>query len=60
MLAFTLAHLSVIVLRFTEPDRPRAFRIPLNVPVAGASVPLPAVLGVLLGVTAWVSVRGPA
>jgi APA family basic amino acid/polyamine antiporter len=56
MLAFTVAHLSVIVLRFREPDRPRAFRIPLNVPVGGASVPLPAVLGVLLGSTAWVSV----
>jgi APA family basic amino acid/polyamine antiporter len=56
MLAFTLAHLSVIVLRFTEPDRPRAFRIPLNVPVAGASLPLPAVLGVFLGGTAWLSV----
>ncbi len=28
MLAFTLAHLSVIVLRFREPDRPSAFRVP--------------------------------
>ncbi|MGH3995115.1 MAG: APC family permease, partial [Pseudonocardiaceae bacterium] len=56
MLAFTLAHLSVIVLRFREPDRPRAFSIPLNVGVGGASLPLPAVLGVLLGGTAWVSV----
>jgi basic amino acid/polyamine antiporter, APA family len=56
MLAFTLAHLSVIVLRFTEPDRPRAFRIPLNLSVAGSSVPLPAVFGVFLGTTAWVSV----
>ena len=27
MLAFTLAHLSVIVLRFREPDAPRAFRV---------------------------------
>ena len=33
MLAFTLAHLSVIVLRFREPDRARPFRIPLSVPV---------------------------
>jgi basic amino acid/polyamine antiporter, APA family len=56
MLAFTLAHLAVIVLRFTEPDRPRAFRIPLNVRVRGASLPLPAVFGVLLGGTAWLSV----
>ena len=56
MIAFTLAHLSVIVLRFKEPDRPRPFRMPLNVRVGGASLPLPAVLGALLGVGGWVSV----
>jgi APA family basic amino acid/polyamine antiporter len=31
MLAFTIAHLSVIVLRFREPDRPSAYRVPLSV-----------------------------
>ena len=36
MLAFSLAHLSIIVLRFREPDRPSAFRVPLSVPVRGA------------------------
>ena len=55
-LAFTIAHLSVIVLRFREPDRPSAFRIPLSVPVRGGSIPLPAALGVLLSGAGWVSV----
>ncbi len=56
LLAFTLAHVSVIRLRFTEPDRPRPYRMPLNVPFRGASVPVPAVLGALLSAAAWVSV----
>ena len=56
MLAFTLAHLSVIVLRFREPDRPRPFRVPLNVRVRGADVPLPCVAGALMGAAGWVSV----
>jgi APA family basic amino acid/polyamine antiporter len=56
MLAFTLAHLSIIVLRFREPEARRPFRVPLNVRVRGGAVPLPAVLGVLLGGAAWGSV----
>ena len=56
MLAFTLAHLSVIVLRFREPDRTRPFRIPLSVPVGKGSIPIPAALGALLGTAGWVTV----
>ena len=56
MLAFTLAHLSVIVLRFREPDRTRPFRIPLSVPVGRGSIPIPAALGALLGGAGWVTV----
>jgi len=56
MLAFTLAHLSVIVLRFREPDLPRPFRVPLNVTVGRGSIPLPSALGALLGGSAWVTV----
>jgi len=56
MLAFTLAHLSVIVLRFREPDSPRPFRVPLNVRVRGADVPIPCVVGAVMGATGWVSV----
>ena len=45
MLAFLIAHVSVCVLRYREPDRERPYRIPLNVHVRGGDVPLPAVLG---------------
>jgi APA family basic amino acid/polyamine antiporter len=56
MLAFTLAHASVIVMRFREREAPRAFRIPLSVPVRGGSLPLPAVVGAVGSFAAWVSV----
>lgn len=56
MLAFTLAHVSVIVLRFREPDAKRAFRIPWSIPMGRGSIPIPAAIGALVGAAAWVSV----
>jgi APA family basic amino acid/polyamine antiporter len=56
MLAFTIAHASVIVMRFRESEARRAFRIPLSVPLRGGSVPLPALVGALGSFAAWVSV----
>jgi basic amino acid/polyamine antiporter, APA family len=56
MLAFTIAHVSIIVLRYREPKLPRAFRIPFSVQVGGGSLPLPAVAGALISGGAWVSV----
>ena len=56
MLAFTIAHVSIIVLRYREPKLPRAFRIPFSVNVGGGSLPLPAVAGTLIAGGAWVSV----
>jgi basic amino acid/polyamine antiporter, APA family len=56
MIAFSLAHLSIIVLRFREPDRPSAFRVPLSIPVRGARVPLPAVFGAVFSILTWVSI----
>jgi APA family basic amino acid/polyamine antiporter len=56
LLAFTIAHLAVIALRFREPDRRRAYVIPLSIPVRGTHVPLPAVLGALLAAAGWASV----
>ncbi len=49
MLAISIAHLSLIRLRFTDPDRERPYAVPLPVRVGPALVPLPAVLGLLLG-----------
>ena len=45
LLAFTIAHLSIIVLRVREPDRRRPYRMPFNVRLRGVDWPLPAVLG---------------
>jgi APA family basic amino acid/polyamine antiporter len=56
MLAFTLAHLSIVVLRFREPDFERPFRVPLSFEWRGRSVPAPAVVGALLSFLAWISV----
>src|SRR4051812_46543470 len=47
MLSFTIAHLAVIRLRVSDPDRRRPYRGPWNVTVAGRSLPLFAVLGAL-------------
>ena len=37
MLAFTIAHLSICRLRYSEPDRDRPYRVPLSVGCAAAS-----------------------
>jgi len=56
MLSFTIAHVAVIRLRFTEADRPSAFRVPLSIPVGRGSLPIPTALGALTAGAAWVSV----
>jgi APA family basic amino acid/polyamine antiporter len=54
--AFTLVCLSVCRLRWREPDRDRPYRMPLNVRVAGAELPLPAALGTVISGGAFVAV----
>ena len=56
MLSFAIAHVSVIVLRFREPEARRAYRVPLSVPVGGAQLPLPALAGAITAVAAWIAV----
>ncbi len=56
LLAFTIAHVSVIVLRFREPARVRPYRIPLSVAIRGVPVPVPAVIGALLAGAGLISV----
>lgn len=56
LLGLTIAHVSIIALRFREPDRDRPYTMPLNVAVRGGSLPLPAVAGAVLAALAWVSV----
>lgn len=55
-IALTMAHLSIIRLRFRRPNEERPFRVPLSVPIAGGQVPLPSVLGAFLGALAFISV----
>ena len=53
MISFTAAHLSVISLRYREPDLERPFRAPLNVRLFGGSVPLTAVFGAMGTFAVW-------
>jgi APA family basic amino acid/polyamine antiporter len=55
-LAFTIAHLSICRLRYTEPDRDRPYRVPLSIRFRGGSLPLPAVFGALVSAAGWVAV----
>lgn len=48
MLAISIAHLSLIRLRFSDPDRERPYSVPFGVRVGGTAVPVPAVAGLLL------------
>jgi len=55
-LAITIAQFSILRLRVTQPDRPRPYRVPFDVPWGGARLPLPALLGALIGALAFLSV----
>jgi APA family basic amino acid/polyamine antiporter len=54
LISFCLAHLSVCVMRFREPDRPRPFKVPFNVRIRGGELPIPAAFGAALAFAAWV------
>ncbi len=56
MLAFTIAHLSICRLRYTEPDRDRPYRVPLSSRMRGGELPLPAVFGALASAAGLVAV----
>jgi APA family basic amino acid/polyamine antiporter len=56
LVSFSLAHVSVIVMRYREAGRPSAFRVPLSLKLGKGSVPLPTALGALLAMLGWVSV----
>jgi len=56
MLAITIAQLSILRLRVSQPDRPRPFRVPLDVEWRGAQLPLPAIFAAIVSALAFVSV----
>ncbi|HEX4465635.1 MAG TPA: amino acid permease, partial [Solirubrobacteraceae bacterium] len=55
-LAFTIAHLSIIRLRYSEPDRDRPYRVPLSIRFRGGQLPLPAVIGATVTGAGWIAV----
>jgi len=56
LLALTVAHLSILVLRYRDPDRRRPFRIPWSVPFRGGSLPIPALIGFVSSVAVFGSI----
>lgn len=56
LLAITIAHLSILRLRVTEPDRLRPYRVPWDVSWRGAQLPLPVLFAALVSGLAFLSV----
>lgn len=55
-LALTITHVSVCRLRYSEPERPRPFRVPMSITIRGGELPLPSALGALLFGAGWIAV----
>jgi basic amino acid/polyamine antiporter, APA family len=55
--SFTIVHLSVIKLRWSEPERDRPFKMPLNIRIGRGELPVPAALGAVLSAAAFVAVN---
>ena len=56
LLAVTIAQVSIVRLRVTEPERERPYRVPLDVTVRGHRLPAPAIVGAVISGLAWLSV----
>jgi APA family basic amino acid/polyamine antiporter len=55
MLAFTIAHASVVKMRYSEPDRERPYRTPFSLRVRGGELPLLAVIGAIVCSLGWIA-----
>jgi APA family basic amino acid/polyamine antiporter len=56
LLAFTIAHLSICRLRYSDADTARPYRVPLSISFRGGQLPLPAAAGALISGAGWVAV----
>jgi APA family basic amino acid/polyamine antiporter len=54
LITFAVAQAAVVKLRFSEPDLPRPYVVPLNVRIRGRPVPIAALLGIPLVTALWV------
>jgi APA family basic amino acid/polyamine antiporter len=55
MLAFVIAHLSVVKLRYSEPQSNRPYRTPFSVRLRGGELPLLAVFGAVACSAGWIA-----
>lgn len=55
MLAFTIAHVSVVKMRYSEPQGERPYRTPFSVRLRGGDLPLLAVFGALACSAGWIA-----
>ncbi len=55
-LAITIAHFSILRLRWTQPDQDRPFRVPFDIRFRGVGLPIPALFGGMVSALAFVSV----
>lgn len=53
MLAFTSAHLSLLVLRIKKPHLARPFKIPFNIKYRGYELPVTAIIGCMATISVW-------
>lgn len=56
LLTFSIATLSIIRLRFLEPQATRAYRVPFSVNIGKGSLPIPSLLAFVFSVAAFVGV----
>jgi basic amino acid/polyamine antiporter, APA family len=55
MLAFTIAHMSVVKMRYSEPHSNRPYRTPFSVRLRGGELPLLAVFGAVACSAGWIA-----
>ncbi len=55
MLAFTIAHMSVVKMRYSEPHSDRPYRTPFSVRLRGGELPLLAVFGAVACSAGWIA-----
>jgi APA family basic amino acid/polyamine antiporter len=54
LITFAIAQAAVVKLRFSEPDLPRPFVVPLNIRIRGRPVPVAALVGIPLVAALWI------
>lgn len=56
MLAFTSAHISLLVLRYKHPEMERPFKIPFNITIKGKAYPIAAIIGAISTISVFILV----